>query len=62
MSLLGTEYASSDEDSPSSGKVSHTVPATAVLAAPDVSLDVWSYHMLRNAPLLTLSRIQCAFK
>ena len=63
MALLGAEYASSDEDAPSSTvKASHPVAAAAVVAAPDVSLDVWSYHMLRNAPLLTSSRTRCAFK
>ncbi|KAI4241478.1 MAG: hypothetical protein L6R42_011258, partial [Xanthoria sp. 1 TBL-2021] len=35
MALLGDEYASSDEEAPAI--------ATTVVAAPDVSLDVWSH-------------------
>ena len=41
MALLGAEYASSDEEVlPNNNK---TTLATAIIAAPEVSLDVWSY-------------------
>lgn len=43
MALLGDQYASSDEE------VSHNeaiVAATTVVAAPDVSLDVWSHCII----------------
>lgn len=39
MALLGNEYASSDEEPPTT--------APTVVAAPDVSLDVWS-HSAKN--------------
>ena len=39
MALLGEEYASSDEEPPTT--------APTVVAAPDVSLDVWS-HSAKN--------------
>jgi len=47
MALLGTEYASSDEENtltPAKGPA--RTAAASVVAAPDVSLDVWS----RNSP------------
>ena len=47
MALLGREYESSDEGgSPPPTKGSNTTMATQVVAAPDVSLDVWSYNSL----------------
>lgn len=51
MALLGTEYASSDEENlPSISYDSKTTSTTAVIAAPEVSLDVWSYLLsLLNA-------------
>lgn len=45
MALLGNEYASSDEESASSIlKDSAMTVAMPINAAPDVSLDVWSYQ------------------
>lgn len=47
MALLGAEYASSDEDtSLSVMKNTKSTTSTMVVAAPEVSLDVWSYSML----------------
>lgn len=44
MALLGAEYASSDDEVlPSISEDIKTTSATAVVAAPEVSLDVWSY-------------------
>lgn len=44
MALLGVEYASSDEESsPLPYKEPAKTVATRVVAAPDVSLDVWSH-------------------
>ena len=43
MALLGAEYASSDEGSPSRQQPRKTA-ASIVVAAPEVSLDVWSYR------------------
>lgn len=43
MALLGAEYASSDEGSPSRQEPRKTA-ASIVVAAPEVSLDVWSYR------------------
>ena len=40
MALLGNEYASSDEETPPT--------APTVVAAPDVSLDVWSHSAKTN--------------
>lgn len=43
MALLGAEYASSDEEhEPSASKDGDVISATAIVAAPQVSLDVWS--------------------
>lgn len=51
--LLGADYTSSDEDMPSSAaKTEQTTTATSIVAAPDVSLDVWS-HQSRNHDALT---------
>ena len=44
MALLGLDYASSDEESPLPEKERQQVSANTVVAAPEVSLDVWSYH------------------
>ena len=44
MALLGDQYASSDEESPELDKAG-TPTATTVVAAPDVSLDVWSHSI-----------------
>ena len=44
MALLGDEYGSSDDDAPTNGingTPNHAV--SSVVAAPEVSLDVWSY-------------------
>ncbi len=47
MALLGQEYESSDEGgSPPATTGSITTIATPVVAAPEVSLDVWSYNSL----------------
>lgn len=44
MALLGVEYASSEEDSsPSNPMNGITTSGTPIIAAPEVSLDVWSY-------------------
>ena len=44
MALLGDEYASSDEDTTTAPVAApQRTFATSVVAAPDVSLDVWSY-------------------
>ena len=44
MSRLGEEYASSDEGSPPPRQEPRKTTASTVIAAPEVSLDVWSYH------------------
>ena len=47
MALLGQEYASSDEGgSPPAATGTTATMATPVVAAPEVSLDVWSYKSL----------------
>ncbi|KAL8785886.1 MAG: hypothetical protein Q9213_003118 [Squamulea squamosa] len=51
MALVGDEYASSDEETPAFNE-GRTTNATPVVAAPDVSLDVWS-HSLRAFNLYT---------
>ena len=44
MALLGTEYASSDEEiPPRPSSEALKAAATSIVAAPDVSLDVWSH-------------------
>ena len=48
MVLLGAEYASSDEESsPQASSEAPKSGAKSVVAAPDVSLDVWS-HCVAN--------------
>lgn len=43
MVLLGAEYASSDEEhEPSASKDDKMISSTTIVAAPEVSLDVWS--------------------
>lgn len=42
MALLSAEYASSDEGSPGPHESAQRPSAIAVVAAPDVSSDVWS--------------------
>ena len=45
MTLLGDEYASSDENtSPPPIDNAKKTTATSIVAAPDVSIDVWSHH------------------
>ena len=44
MALLGTDYASSDDGSPSPRQEMQKTTASTIVAAPEVSLDVWSYH------------------
>lgn len=44
MALLGADYASSDEGSPSPRQEPLKTAASTIVAAPEVSLDVWSYH------------------
>ena len=44
MALLGSDYASSDEGSPPPRTESRKTSASTIVAAPEVSLDVWSYH------------------
>ena len=44
MSLLGAEYASSDEGEVINAKAHTQATATPVIAAPDVSVDVWSRY------------------
>lgn len=44
MALLGADYASSDEGSPPPERKTRKIPASTIVAAPEVSLDVWSYH------------------
>ena len=45
MALLGDEYNSSDEDVSSQPVAeSRNITANSIVAAPEVSLDVWSYH------------------
>lgn len=44
MALLGADYASSDGGSPPPRQESRKTPASTIVAAPEVSVDVWSYH------------------
>ena len=44
MALLGPDYASSDEGSPPPRQEPHQIVKSTVVAAPEVSLDVWSYR------------------
>ncbi|KAL8714603.1 MAG: hypothetical protein Q9220_001551 [cf. Caloplaca sp. 1 TL-2023] len=44
MALLGDAYASSDEDVSSTHFEEKAAAAAPVVAAPDISLDVWSHH------------------
>ena len=44
MALLGAQYASSDEGSPTPEQETGKTAASKIVAAPEVSLDVWSYH------------------
>ena len=44
MALLGTDYASSDEGSPSPRQEPQETATKTIVAAPEVSLDVWSYR------------------
>ena len=44
MALLGLDYASSDEGSAPPEQERQQISASTVVAAPEVSLDVWSYH------------------
>lgn len=44
MALLGAGYASSDEGSPPPERETRKIAASTIVAAPEVSLDVWSYH------------------
>ncbi|KAL9035123.1 MAG: hypothetical protein Q9214_006730, partial [Letrouitia sp. 1 TL-2023] len=54
MALLGEEYASSDEgDSATLVKETQMSPASTIVAAPDVSLDVWSCQSSRYIARLT---------
>ena len=47
MALLGDEYASSNEgNTPPPAEVAPQTAATTIVAAPDVSLDVWSYNLM----------------
>lgn len=50
-SLLGAAYDSSDDEAPKSNYTA----ATQVVAAPDVSLEVWSYtsNVLEHPELIT---------
>ena len=43
MALLGADYASSDEESPPSRQEPQKSATNPIVAAPEVSLDVWSY-------------------
>ena len=45
MALLGLDYASSDEDSPLPEKERQKTSASKIVAAPEVSLDVWSHYL-----------------
>lgn len=45
MALLGLEYASSDEGSSLPKKEPRKTSASTIVAAPEVSLDVWSYRL-----------------
>lgn len=54
-SLLGADYASSDDDGTSSkGNAEQMTAATPVVAAPDVSLDVWSHQSLNTFALANI--------
>lgn len=44
MALLGAHYASSDEGSPAPRPEPRKTAASTIVAAPEVSLDVWSYR------------------
>lgn len=44
MALLGADYVSSDEESPHPRQEPRKTTTSAIVAAPEVSLDVWSYH------------------
>lgn len=44
MALLGADYASSDEGSSPPRQELRKTPASTIVAAPEVSLDVWSYQ------------------
>ena len=44
MGLLGAEYASSDEESPPPRQEPQKTLPSNIVAAPEVLLDVWSYH------------------
>ena len=46
MSLLGAYYASSDEDDSQVKKSQPSTSATTLVAAPEVSIDVWSHKSL----------------
>lgn len=61
MALLGAEYASSDEDI-TPAPVENSNKTAAIVAAPDVSVDVWSYISILRAIILISSRILCACK
>ena len=43
MALLGADYASSDDGSPPPRQEPQTSATNTIVAAPEVSLDVWSY-------------------
>lgn len=49
MALLGAEYASSDEGSPPPSGVT-AAGAQHIVAAPEVSVDVWSHPSLLDEP------------
>ena len=46
MSLLGTEYISSDEEATEPKLDGAATKPTAIVAAPDVVIDVWSHNVL----------------
>ena len=45
MALLGADYASSDEGSPPPRQEPQKTATSTIVAAPEVSLDVWSYRL-----------------
>ena len=49
MALLGADYASSDEGSPPPEQEARKIAASTIVAAPEVSLDVWSCHSPENS-------------
>lgn len=60
MALLGHEYESSDEGgSPITTSGGNPTAANPVVAAPEVSLDVWSYNFRSKELGLMSCRIQC---